>query len=185
MGMLMGDDDAYVGGLLETLNLSFGSYPDALPGPSDERLVANESKMGLGTSGIREIQAIQAEFKVFDVNRPLVESLRALGVGGLWNPHIKRKWYMALRRLDHYPSNFQSLSGGKAIAQALADHLQAADPDPVHFTAHDARGAGGAQVLITPKDRPVFYLDQDFLTVSIPLTPRQAAAAAASTTTTP
>lgn len=177
MGILMGRDDAYVGGLLETLNLCFGSYPDALPGPDDERLAANESKMGLGTSGIREVHAIQAEFKIFDVNRPLVESLRALGVGGLWNPHVKRKWYMALRRLDHYTSNFQGLSGGKAIAQSLADHLQNPDPDPVHFTAHDARGAGGAQVLITMKDRPVFYLDQDFLTVSIPLTPRQAAAA--------
>jgi hypothetical protein len=182
MGMLMGDDDAYVGGLLETLNLAFGRYPDALPGTGDERLVANETKMGLGTSGIREIRAIQAEFNVFDVNRPLVESLRALGVGGLWNPHVKRKWYMALRRLDHYPSNFQGMDGGKAIAQALADHLQDADPNPVHFTAHDAGGAGGAQVLITLKDRPVFYLDQDFLTVSIPLTPRQAAAAAAPAT---
>lgn len=183
MGALMGQDDAYVGGLLETLNLAFGSYPDALPGAGDERLATNESKMALGTSGIREIQAIQAEFKIFDVNRSLVESLRALGVGGLWNPHVKRKWYMALRRLDHYPSNFQGLSGGKAISQALADHLQAAEPDPVHFTAHDARGIGGAQVLVTPKDRPVFYLDQDFLTVSIPLTPRQAAAAGSASAT--
>jgi len=177
MGALMGQDDAYVGGLLETLNLAFGSYPDALPGVGDERLATNETTMGLGTSGIREIRAIQNEFKIFDVGRPLVESLRALGVGGLWNAHIKRKWYMALRRLDHYTSNFQGLSGGKAIAQALADHLQDENPGPVHFTAHDARGPGGPQVLITPKDRPIFYLDQDFLTVSIPLTPRQAAGA--------
>jgi hypothetical protein len=184
MGALMGNDDAYVGGLLETLNLCFGSYPDAPPGATDERLATNEAQMGLGTNGIREVRAIQAEFKLFDVNRPLVQSLRALGVGGLWNAHVKRKWFMALRRLDHYPSNFQGLSGGKAIAQALADHLQDPDPNPVHFTAHDARTAG-AQVLITPKDRPVFYLEQDFLTVSIPLTPRQAVAVGSSAPATP
>jgi len=181
MGALMGQDDAYVGGLLETLNLSFGKFPEAVPVSGDERLATNETAMRLGTSGIDEIRAIQAEFKIFDVNRSLVESLRALGVGGLWNAAVKRKWYMALRRLDHYPSNFQGLSGAKAIVQALIDHLQPEDPGPVHFTAHDARGPGGAQVLITLKDRPVFYLDQDFLTVSIPLTPRQTGAAPSAT----
>ena len=173
MGALTRDDDYFVGSFLETLNLCFGSYPDALPTADDARLTASEAAMKLGTNGIREIQAIQAEFNIFDVDRPLVQSLRALGVGGAWNPHAKRKWYMALRRLDHYPSNVAGLTGGKAIAKTLADHLASDNPRPVHFKAHDTR-AEGAQVLITQRARPVFYLEEDYLVISIPMTPRSA-----------
>lgn len=173
MGALMRSDDYYVGNFLETLNLYFGSYPDALPSGDEPRLTAAEVAMKLGSNGIREIQAIQAEFKIFDADRPLVQSLRALGVGGTMNPHAKRKWYMALRRLDHYASNIRGLTGGKAIAKVLAEHLKAEDPDPVHFKAHDAR-AEGSEVLIT-KGRPVFYLERDHLVISIPLTPQSAA----------
>lgn len=173
MGMLMRDDDYFVGNFLETLNLYFGSYPDALPSGDEPRLTAAEAAMKLGSNGIREIQAIQAEFNIFDIDRPLVQSLRALGVGGTMNPQAKRKWYMALRRLDHYPSNIAGLTGGKAIAKALAEHLKVEDPEPVHFKAHDAR-TEGAEVLIST-GRPVFFLERDHLVISIPLTPQSAA----------
>ena len=173
MGMLIGDDDPYIGSLLETLNQLFARLPDAPPGSKDIAMTSTEDQLGLHLSGVQEMRAIQAEFKLFDVNRPLVQSLRALGVGDRWNRDLKRKWYMLIQRLDKTGSNRAGLSGGKAIADALAQHLQSGTPDPVYFKAHDSR-TEGSDVLITPKDRPVFYIEQDFLTISIPMKPRTA-----------
>ena len=174
MGMLIGDDDPYIGGLFEVLNQLFARLPDAPPGTNDVAMNPPEGQLGLQLSGVLEMQAVQAEFKLFDVNRPLVQSLRALGVGERWNRDLKRKWYMLIQRLDGYNSNYAGLSGGKAIADALAKHLATQNPDPVYFKAHDSR-TDGADVRITPKDRPVFYMEQDFLTISIPMKPKTAA----------
>lgn len=175
MGMFMGIDDMYIEGLLEVLNLRFGTYPDVLDSGADT-LSGAENAMQINASGVREVYAIQAAVEVFKVGRPLVQSLRALGVAGAWNPVVQRKWLKLLTRLDDLPSNdANGLPGGAAIVAALIHHLRAQniDPDPVHFKAHDARNQqGGARVLITPNDRPVFYIDRDFLTISIPMTPR-------------
>jgi hypothetical protein len=175
MGMFMGIDDMYIEGLIETLNLRFGIYPD-VPDSGADTLNADENLMQLNASGIREVQAIQAATELFKANRPLVQSLRTLGVGGEWNPQMRRKWLKLLNRLDTMPSNDPTgLSGGKAIVAAMMEHLrlQNVDPDPVHFKTHDSRSQqGGARVLITKGDRPVFYIDRTFLTISIPMTPR-------------
>jgi hypothetical protein len=172
MGMFMGMDDMYIEGLLEVLNLRFGAFPDVQDTAADT-LDATEHAMRLNASGIREVQAIQAEFEVFRAGRPLVQSLRALGLGGHWNGALKRKWFKLLNRLDKLPSEDPALSGGQAIVAALVEHLKDLDPMPVHFKAHDAAGqAGGARVLIIRKDRPIFYIQKDFLTISIPMAAR-------------
>lgn len=173
MGIYVGDDDPYIGGLFEVLNQLFAGLPDAPPGPNDVALNLTEDKLGLQLSGVQEMRAVQAEFKLFDVSRPLVQSLRALGVGGRWNRDLKRKWYMLIQRLDDHGSNRGGLTGGKAIADALAQHLQSENPDPVYFKAHDMR-TDGKDVLITPKDRPLFYIEQDYLTISLPMKPKAA-----------
>jgi hypothetical protein len=171
MGMFLGDDDGYIGGLLETLNLHFGDFED-VPDSGADKLHPNEKNMRLHASGIREMQAIQAEFQVFKPGRPLVQSMQALGVAGRLNTSVKRKWFRLLSWLDRVPSSDPKVSGGEAIVARLVQHLQPGNPDldPVHFKAHDARQQ--QQVLITPKDRPVFYLERDFLTISIPMAPR-------------
>lgn len=181
MGMFMQQDDSYIQGLLEVLNLRFGTFDD-VPDTAADKLETSELAMRLNASGIRELQAIQQEFQVFRAGRPLVQSLRALGVGGLWNAHVKRKWYKLLNRLDRIPSEDPALTGGQAIVAALVAHLNDRDPDPVHFRAHDgATQAGGAKVLIIRKDRPVFYMHQTFLTISIPMAARPAVAPAPAT----
>lgn len=185
MGMFMGDDDMYIEGLLAALNMRFGFFPVA-PDPPGDSLNAGERTMQINASGIREVKAIQDEFEVFKVGRPLVQSLRALGMGGLWNGPVKRKWFKLLNRLDALPSSDANLSGGQAIVAALVQHLQDQIPSPVHFKAHDARTQpGGARVLIVQNDRPVFYIERDFLTVSIPMQPRPVQAPAPNPTPAP
>lgn len=177
MGMLMKEDDSYIPGLLEMMNLCFGTYPDVLDGQGETHpLTQAETNMRLGVNGIREIQAIQTEFELFKAGRPLVQSLRALGVGGLWNHPMKKKWYKLLARLDDYPSNVVGLTGGVAIVAAMISHLDTAktlDPDPVYFRAHDSSTQdGGARVLILPSQRPVYYIQRDFLVISLPMKAR-------------
>ena len=181
MGMLMKEDDSYIPGLLEMMNLYFGTYPDVVDGPGETSpLRQSEVDMRLGVNGIREIQAIQTEFGLFKAGRPLVQSLRALGVGGLWNHPMKKKWYKLLARLDDYPSNVVGLTGGVAIVATLIKHLDPTttlDPDPVYFKAHDsATQSGGASVLVLPGPRPVYYIQRDFLVFSLPMKARAAAA---------
>jgi hypothetical protein len=179
MGILIGADDPYIGGLLETLNLCFSDTADTSPLQAEPQLRTDEKQANLGSNGIREMVAIQAEFRIFDSNRPLVQSLRALGVGGLWNSQLKRKWFMLLNRLDDAASNIAGLTGGKAIADALAKHLQDPNPTPVHFKAHDSRT--NPEVMILKNDRPLFYIEQEFLTISIPMRPRPPVATASTT----
>ena len=180
MGMFLGDDDVYIGGLLEDLNLRFG---DVLPvqDTAVDALSSGEQRMRLQASGILEMQAIQAEFEVFKAGRPLVLSLRALGIGGQGNAFVKRKWYRLLNWLDSVPSADPKVSGGQAIVAALVRHLQPGPvaPHPVHFKAHDARQEPG--VLITANDRPIFYMERDFLTISIPMAPRRSTTVPAGT----
>jgi hypothetical protein len=176
MGMLMKTDDSYIPALLEMLNLYFGTFPDEIDAADEtHKLTDPEKQMRLGVNGIREIQAIQTEFELFKVSRPLVQSLRALGVGGLWNNAVKKKWYKLLSRLDDYPSNVGQLTGGVAIVTTLVDHLKTTelDPDPVYFMAHNSETqAGGGRVLITPAQRPIFYIQRNFLVISLPMKAR-------------
>jgi hypothetical protein len=179
MGMFMREDDMYIEGMLEVLNLRFGLIPDVQDTPADT-LAPDENLMLLNTSGIREMHAIQAQFTLFQAGTPLVQSMRALGVGGQWNAEVKRKWFKLLNRLDKSGSNVNDatgapLTGGAAIVVTLADHLRDRDPDPVHFQAHDANTE--PRVMVQKNDRPIFYIQQDFLTVSLPMKARPIVAA--------
>lgn len=179
MGMFMGIDDMYIEGMLEVLNLRFGVFPNIDDKP-DDKLDPDELVMQLNVSGVREVQQIQADVELFKAGRPLVQSMRALGIAGPWNNFVRRKWFKLLNQLEKLPSSTQGVTSGQAIVAALIAHLdpQNQDPDPVHFKAHDGRNQqGGAQVLITPNDRPIFYIDRTFLTISIPMAPRSKVAA--------
>lgn len=155
MGAFMLDDDIYIGSLLEMLNLRFGRY-----------------ESGNTPDGINEIQAIQKEFRIFEEGRPLMHSLRALGVGGLWNPSMKNRWLDLLNWLDKVDSQTPSLKGGPAIVRELIKHLESEKPEPVYFKAHDSRKGDLIERVRITKGRPVFYMNQDYLVISIPMKPR-------------
>jgi hypothetical protein len=159
MGQFMRDHDIYIGTMLEDLNLRFA--------PSQGR----SSHFG----GIEEMVALQKEFKIFKKGRSFKTSCTILNLGAR-NNEVKNLWQSMLANLSRHPSAQKGKDGDSAIVDALIKNLSAATPLPVYFTSHDMRGdASNVQVKITPKSRPVHYLEQDYMTISLPMQPASAA----------
>jgi hypothetical protein len=156
MGAFMREDDIYIESLFDLLNLRFAPAPRP------------RAREWLG--GIEEIAALQQQFDIFQQGRSFKDSVALLNAGGFWNWRAKKRWYDLLSILNELPSNRAGQNGNDAIVNALITNLAAANPLPVYFKAHDGRE--DERVLIRDRDRPLFYLQQDYLTVSIPLRPR-------------
>ena len=92
------------------------------------------------------------------------------------NNEVKNRWLDLIGALSKHESNVPKMDGDAAIVNALVKNLAAKAPLPVYFTSHPMQE--NAQVQITDKSRPVHYLEQDYLTVSLPMQSVQAANAA-------
>ncbi len=159
MGWFMKEHDIYIGSMLDELNLRFA--------PSQ----------GLAThqGGIDEMVALQKEFKILKKGRSFRTSVAALNLGAR-NNEVKNRWLDLLGALSKHASSVPKLDGDAAIVNALVKNLAAKAPLPVYFISHPMQE--NAQVIITDKSRPVHYLEQDYLTVSLPMQSVQAANAA-------
>lgn len=74
MGALVGEDDVYIGSLIELFNLRFG---------------VEQEEAELVAGGITEIKLLQEEFDIFKKGQKFVDSARLLGLGGLHNNRAK------------------------------------------------------------------------------------------------
>jgi hypothetical protein len=121
--------------------------------------------------GIEEMAALQKEFKIFKKGRPFSLSAAVLNLGG-WNNDAKNHWQDLLGNLHRHPSNKGRLNGDEAIVASLVKNLASRNPLPVHFTSHDMRqGKESERVLITDKAQPIFYIERDYLVISLPMKP--------------
>jgi hypothetical protein len=155
MGYFLQEHDIYVGSLLDELNVRFAP-PQGRAGHY---------------GGIEEMAALQKEFKIFKKGRSFRTSISVLNIGA-FNNDVKNRWHQYLDNLKNHGSNQGGQDGDTAIVTALVKNLAAKNPMPVYFTSHDMRGGKeNNRVLITPKSRPVFYLEMDYLTVSVPMQP--------------
>lgn len=162
MGWFMQEHDIYIGSMLDELNLRFA------PGQG------KDSHFG----GIEEMVALQKEFKIFKKGRTFRTSLGVLNLGAR-NNEVKNRWYNLVGALNKHESNVGKLDGDVAIVTTLVKNLASKTPLPVFFTSHDMRGATeNARVIVTDKSRPVHYLEQDYITISLPMQSVQAANAA-------
>ncbi|MES2941094.1 MAG: hypothetical protein V4864_25715 [Pseudomonadota bacterium] len=162
MGFFMKEHDVYVGTMLDELNLRFAP--------------AQGTKEHFG--GIQEMVELQKEFQIFKEGRSLSTSVTALHLGGSANHEVKNRFYRYLTNLRRQKSNVPGQNGDAAIVGALIRNLSAKKPLPVHFGYHDMRGDGEHKgVIIRDKARPLFYLEQDYLSVSLPMQPQSAAEA--------
>ncbi len=164
MGFFMKEHDIYVGTMLDELSLRF-----APPHGAKEHF-----------GGIDEMVELQKEFEIFKKGRSLRTSATALHLGGSINHEVKNRFYRYLGNLRRQKSNVKGLNGEDAIIGALISNLSARKPLPVYFDYHDMRGEGDAKgVIVKDKARPLFYMDQDYLYISLPAQPRSADEAAA------
>lgn len=140
--------DINVAGIFDQLNLRFG------PGEA-----------------IKEMVALQREFGVFSEQHTLRQSMALLNVGpsNHW-PH-RSGWYKFLDGLKKYPSDRKGQSGHDRLMTALRDHLAAGQAAPVHFTCHDANNDQRLKVTAAGRKRALAYSTQDYMIVSLPLTP--------------
>lgn len=154
MGAYMQEHDIHVGSFQEGLNRRFA--PSL--GVADH----------LG--GLDEMVALQKEFEVFKEGRRFGTSLTVLGVGGALDREAQRRFHLYLASLRKLKSNVAGKNGDAAIVQALVQNLASKKPLPVFFQPHDcSASADQNRVLITAKARPVFYIAQDYLVVSLPV----------------
>jgi hypothetical protein len=171
MGYFMKHNDILIGSMLDQLNLRFA------PPQGKEKTYG----------GIEEMAALQKEFGIFKKGRPFARSVAVLNLAA-YNNDAKNHWHDLLGNLDRHKSNRGKLNGDAAIIDALVKNLGSKNPLPVHFTSHDMREGGESdKVLITDKARPVFYIERDYLVISLPMKPwdeaaTRAAAPAASKT---
>ena len=159
MGFFMKEHDVFVGTMLDDLNLRF-----APPHGAKEHF-----------GGIDEMVEIQKEFGTFKQGRSLRASAMSLHLGNSANHEVKNRFYAFLANLRRQKSNVKGLNGEAAIVGALIRNLGAKKPLPTYFDFHDLRGEGDAKgVIIREKGRPLFYMDQDYLWISLPMQPRSA-----------
>jgi hypothetical protein len=155
MGAYMIEDDIYIGTFLDLFNVRFAPTPPFFT-TQDKELVYG---------GIAEMAVLQKEFEIFRPDRPFSESAAILGLGGIYNTRAKNRWFRLLKML---PDN-----GDQKIADALAAHLATKQPLPCYMTAHDLRTSKADNVVkIIESDNPLFYLEQTYLTISLPMAPR-------------
>lgn len=154
MGIFMKEHDIYVGSLQEKLNLRFA------PSLGSKEL----------HGGLDEMVELQKEFEIFKLGRSFATSIAALNLTGLSNAETKNRFQRYLTSLRKVKSNVATKSGDAAIVDALIRNLAAKKPLPVYFELHDLNASKEAgRVLITEKGRPLFYMKQDYLVVSLPL----------------
>ena len=163
MGYFMKEHDVYVDTLLDDLNRRFAP--------------AHGAKEQFG--GIEEMAELQKEFEIFKAGRSFRVSATALHLGSAINHEVKNRFYRYLGNLRRQKSNVKGKNGDQAIVEALVRNLAAKKPLPVYFGYHDMRGEGeAAGVIVKDKARPLFYLEQDYLWISLPAQPRSAEALA-------
>lgn len=156
MGALMAEDDIYIGTLMEQFNLRFG--------PS-------QNEQGF-SGGVSEIGALQAEFGIFDPPHTFAECATLLGLGGLQNNRAKNRWFKLLSVLPSLPSDKASENGDQRIMNALkANFDKGGAQRPCFMKAHDSRGEYGPKVIVTVPDKPIFYIEKEYLTISLPMKP--------------
>ena len=158
MGALMADDDIYIGTLMDQFNLRFG------PSQKDAELTGG---------GHNEIAVLQDEFKIFRTDRTFAQSARLLGLGGLQNNRAKNRWFNLLDVLPKLGSDKAGETGDQRIVNALiANFAPGGKLLPCFMKAHDPRDSKyGPIVIVTEGNRPIFYIEKDYLTISLPMKP--------------
>jgi hypothetical protein len=163
MGPRFRQDDHLISSLLDLANLRFA------------RLVTEATSPPLGLplkDGIDELKSLQHAFHIFSDQHSLADSFAVLGLGGFWNPALKNKFYAYLDGLsrERFAMNGTDTgeTGDRGVVTALQKNFELDVPLPVYFTTHkldkDSR-------VLAYYGKPLLYMEDDYLTISFPMTP--------------
>ena len=154
MGAIMGEYDTHIPSFQHNFNMRF----------------APEQTEQHARGGIAEMKELHNNFKIFQPGRSFADSCRILGLGSHRNNDAKNRWFKLLRWLKTCPSDESGVDGDQRIVSAMIGNLERAQPLPCFMTSHD--GNTDPRVLVFREARPLHYMRQGFLTISLPLQPR-------------
>jgi hypothetical protein len=166
MGRIMKEDDIFIPGLLDLLNLRFG------PSQGEDEAYG----------GIEEMRVLQREFQIFQRGRSLRNCFAVLNLGGFWNARAKNRWLKLIDDLSSYDSDVPSENGSDRIMNMLIQNLASNTPRPVLFQAHDSRGPEGRKVIVRDSPTGLFFMEQPYIIVSLPMRPKTSSKAARTAT---
>ncbi|MEE1611434.1 hypothetical protein [Microvirga sp. CF3016] len=167
MGRIMKEDDIFISGLFDLMNLRFGPSQ----GPKE------------AYGGIEEMAELQREFQIFQRGRSFRDCVAVLNLGGFWNPRARNRWLQLIGDLGSYESDMPGVNGNDRIMDMMVENLASRRPLPVLFQAHDSRSEDGRRVIVRDAPTGRFYIEQDHIIVSIPMLPKTAPRLARQTTT--
>src|SRR3954453_3854137 len=128
-----------------------------------------------GPGGIKEMVALQGEFKIFSADHTLENSFRLLGIVPCDSVESDR-WFHFLGTLKGYRSDIPELNGYQrvivAFEQALIPVLQipvGVRNPPVHVTVHSMRE--DPRVKFALEGHPLIFTTQSYRILSIPTEP--------------
>jgi hypothetical protein len=168
MGRIMKEDDIFISGLFDLMNLRFGPSQ----GPKE------------AFGGIEEMKYLQEEFQIFQRGRSLRDCVAVLNLGGFWNARARNRWLELIGDLVNYPSDEPGVNGNDRIMNMMIENLASDRPLPVLFQAHDSRSEDGRRVVVRTAPTGLFYMTQNYIIVSIPMLPKTAPRTAGRTSTT-
>jgi hypothetical protein len=158
MGRIMKEDDIFISGLFDLMNLRFG--PSQGPGEA--------------FGGIEEMGGLQKEFQIFQRGRSFRDCVAVLNLGGFWNARARNRWLKLIGELDQYDSDEPGVNGNDRIMNMMVENFESGRPLPVLFQAHDSRGEEGRRVVVRDSRTGFFYMEQPYIIVSLPMLPKTA-----------
>ncbi|UVF21704.1 hypothetical protein HPT29_011535 [Microvirga terrae] len=158
MGRIMKEDDIFISGLFDLMNLRFGPSQ----GPKE------------AFGGIEEMAELQREFQIFQRGRSFRDCVAVLNLGGFWNPRARNRWLQLIGDLGAYESDLPGVNGNDRIMDMMVENLASRRPLPVLFQAHDSRSEDGRRVIVRNAPTGRFYIEQNYIIVSIPMLPKTA-----------
>jgi hypothetical protein len=118
---------------------------------------------------LREMVAIQKEFRIFSEQYSLKQAYRLLHiVPGDFRE--RERYYKYLDLLKRYPSDQEGVSGHDRIVRARQENLESEAPLPMFIQTHLAARDSRVTVAI---GRPIPHETQEYVVISIPTVPAE------------
>jgi hypothetical protein len=112
---------------------------------------------------IKEMVAMQKEFKIFDMNHSLRSVARLINVVPS-DSKARASWLKYIGHLKDVPSEAQGVSAHDRIITALKENLESKSFLPVWFGWHP-----GTKLTVTNNDQPLIFSKTRYLRISVPV----------------
>jgi hypothetical protein len=112
---------------------------------------------------IKEMVAMQKEFKIFDLGHSLRSVARLINVVPS-DSKARASWLKYIAHLKDVPSEEQGVNAHDRIIMALKDNLESKAFLPVWFGWHP-----GTKLTVTKNDQPLIFSKTRYLRISVPV----------------